>query len=185
MSSLYWLSCVTGFLTSTCVADGDLSRAEDLLTTLPGADGATQTLGDRLCQAARAELVLARSQPETALQILDRLIAGGPPSAMGKAIPRLWYLRGKALIALGRAADAEAALRAAAQSAAAHGRRPILWRILVARSDLEHTQGRDEEAARTTAEVAALIQELAEAAPDDLRAGFRAQALQQAQFPSC
>ncbi len=178
MRSPYWISCVTGFLASTCIAAEDLHRAEEVLVALPVDDARLQMLGDRLCQSARAELALAQGKPEVSLPILDHLITSIPASSAGKVIPRLWYLRGQTLMMLNRADEAAAALRDAAKAAAALDHRPLLWRIHVTQARLARARGQSDDADQAMARARSIIQELATSIPDDtLRADFLEQAM--------
>src|SRR5258708_31185127 len=105
-----------------------------------------QTIGQRLVWAARADLALACSDPGTALSIADRLIASASNLSDEYVIPRLWKLRGEALAALERIAEAESMLRAAQEAAHAQLLRPLPCRICVAPGKLYQAQGLLEQA---------------------------------------
>lgn len=173
MSSPFWFRCVSGFLASTCIGAGDLDRAEAVLAALSGSDEQLQTLGDRLCQCARAELALARGKPDEALSILASLTSSVPVSSAAKVIPRLWYLRGQCLTTLDRSDDAAVAYRDAAAAAVAHDRLPLLWRINLAQANLARLQGDGATYEQAMAEARAIVQDLATSIPDDaLRTGY-------------
>ena len=80
-----------GFLASAQVAAGALDEATRLLETIAGIDTDMPTLAERMLWTARAELALARKQPEQALKMIDHLITSAPeftgkevdPSSMG------------------------------------------------------------------------------------------------------
>jgi len=118
-------------LISTLIEARQVTRAEALLAELCPPDMPTETLVQRRLHLARAEFALATGASEAALCIVDDLIATALNIGdLGdRGIPRLSLLRGKALTALGYTAEAEAALTAAAETAAAQGARPLLWRI--------------------------------------------------------
>jgi DNA-binding NarL/FixJ family response regulator len=101
-----------------------------------------------------------------ALDITERLIASAANLSGECIIPRLWKLRAEVLAALGRAAEAEAELRAAQEAALAQGLRPLLWRISLAQGKLAHAQRRYEEAERRFAEALELLEDLASRLPD-------------------
>src|SRR5437899_12610746 len=126
-----------------------------------------QTIGQRGVWAARADLALARGDPGLALDIADRLIASAANLSSVRVIPRLWKVRGEALAALGRVAEAETMLRAAQEAAHAQGPRPLLWRNSLAIGKLYQTQGRREEAEQAFSTARALIEELAANVPDE------------------
>jgi tetratricopeptide (TPR) repeat protein len=86
-------------------------------------------------------------------------------------------VRGEALAALGREAEAEAVLQAAQETAQAQGLRPLLWRIAVVLRKVYQALGRQEEAEQTFSTAHALIEELAANVPDEhVREQFLSQA---------
>lgn len=161
IGSVHWMRCAAGYRASVAITQHELAQAEALLQTILDATTPMQTLGQRLCWAARAELALARGEPDLALDIIEHLIASSERAAEQRIIPRLWKLRGQALIALRQPAEAEATLLAVRQGVQAHGARAILWRIEVILSKLYLSQGRQEEATRSLAATQNLIKELA------------------------
>jgi hypothetical protein len=90
-----------------------------------------------------------------------------------QSIHRLSKVRGEALVALHRAAEAETEQLAAQEAAHTLGWRPLLWRICVAQCKLYQTQARREEAEQAFATARAFIEELAANVPEGhLRAYF-------------
>ena len=151
----------SGILTQLILADlgtvfvleGDLDRAETTLATALDADAPAETFGERAIWYARAELALARKDYGRALAIIDRMIASAK-GAVGDEVERTPYLaglRGEALAALGRAAEAEAVLRAVVATAEAGRLLPLRWRTRFALGTLARTQGRREDAQREVA----------------------------------
>jgi DNA-binding NarL/FixJ family response regulator len=176
MSSPAWVRMVTGLLASVCIQQHDLARAESVLGTLLSPQ--TRRMGQRLAWYARAHLALARRDPGLALDITDQLIAGAANMSNEGVIPRLWKLRGEALAALHRTAEAETMLRAAQEAAQAQGLRPLLWRICIALGNLKQTQARQEEAKQAFATARTIIEELAANVPDEhVREQFLRQAM--------
>jgi DNA-binding CsgD family transcriptional regulator/tetratricopeptide (TPR) repeat protein len=177
--SWHWIRNAAAFLAAACIEDGDLARAEAVLDEALGHDEPALTLGQRLVWCARAELAVARGDADHALEIADRLIASATsarPTTAGHGVARLLKVRGEALSALGRAADAETAIRAAQAIAHAQGTRPLLWRIQVALGRLYARQRRTDAAIEfTTART--IIEELAaELHGDTLRDNFLSRA---------
>ncbi len=101
------------------------------------------------------------------LDITDRLIASAANLSGERVIPRLWKLRGEALAALHREAEAETMLRAAQEAARAQGLRPWLWRICIVLGKLYQNQEHREEAEQAFSTARALIKELAATVPDE------------------
>jgi len=177
VGSWNWIRIVSGFLAPTYLLQQDQTSAEAVLTAALEPGAAMQTIGQRLVWAARAELALARRDPGLALDITDRLIASAANMSDERVIPRLWKLRGEALGALHRAAEAETTLRAAQEAAHAQGLRPLMWRICVALGKLYQTQTHQEEAEQAFSTARTLIEELAANVPDEhLREHFLSRA---------
>jgi DNA-binding CsgD family transcriptional regulator len=160
---------ISGFLASTYIAQHELVRAQSLLDTRLRPDTPTQTFGQRLLWCAQAELALAHDHPNTSLEIIDRLIASfahGEDHGDRVVLP-LWHLRGKALVALGRGAEAETALQAAQTVARKQGTRPFLWRLCVTLGKLYRSQARREQADEAFSEARAIIEGLAAKVADE------------------
>jgi DNA-binding CsgD family transcriptional regulator len=171
----FFVRNVAGALATTCVAQRDLARAEEVLAATLPPDTAMEMQGQRSAWCARAELALAAGDAAMALQIVDQLIATAKHIERYGAgcIPRLWLLRGQALGALGRTADAEDALVAAERGARRLGLPPVRWRILGNLGRLHQGQGRRKYAETAFASARAVVEELAKRVPDgELRTGF-------------
>ncbi len=166
IGSRVWTRIVSGFLALVSLAQHDVTRAEALLNAALGPDDPAQTVGQRLVWYARTELALARNDPLLALHIADQLLASTANISEERVIPRLWKLRGEALVALHREAEAEKMLRAAQDAAHAQGLRPSLWRIAIDLGKLYQAALRDEEAALAFATAQELIEDLATSIPD-------------------
>ncbi len=177
IGSLHWTRVVSGFLARAYLLQEDLTQAESILAAALEPDAAMQTMGQRLVWAARADLALARSDPGLALDITDRLIASAANLSGEHVIPRLWKLRGEALVALQQAAEAEMMLRAAQATAQAQGLRPLLWHICIALGKLYQALALQGEAEQAFLTARTLIEELAANVPDErLREHFLSQA---------
>ncbi|HEV8193178.1 MAG TPA: tetratricopeptide repeat protein, partial [Ktedonobacterales bacterium] len=166
IDSRFWTRIVSGFLALVSLAQHDMTRAESLLNATLGPDGPTQTVGQRLVWYARAELALARNDPSLALRITNQLLASAANISEERVIPRLWKLRGEALMALHREAEAEKMLRAAQDAARAQALRPSHWRIAIDLGRLYQAQLRVEDAALAFTTAQEMIEELAVSIPD-------------------
>jgi DNA-binding CsgD family transcriptional regulator len=167
---------VASLLTSACVAQRDLARAEAVLAATFAPDTPMEMQGQRSIWCARAELALASGDPAEALRIADRLIASAAHAERYGAgcAPRLWHLRGTALAELGRDADAEASLLAAGQGAAERGLRPMCWRLQASLGRCYQRLGRRKQAEESFAAARALVDQLAITIVDDtMREAFR------------
>jgi DNA-binding NarL/FixJ family response regulator len=165
IGSVHWLRTATGFLASLHVRDGDAQRAESLLDAVLSPSDGVQTLGQRLCWCARVEAALALGDPESALAIAERLNAPAGADGLGRALRPL-LLRGEALIALSRDAEADATLAAAAELAEAIGAKPVSWRVHLARGRLRTLQHLEWDAEEAFAAARLIVEELAHTAPD-------------------
>jgi predicted ATPase len=166
MGSLYWIRSASGWLAASTVRSGDLDAAGAIIDEHLHEETPLDTIACRLLWVAAAELALAREDAERALTITDRLVASAPGNAR-RPIPRLEWLRGEALTALGRFAEAEQALATASEVAIWCGARPLLWRIHAALARLHLARGHHEDAEQATKAAQAIVSELAASVPDE------------------
>jgi hypothetical protein len=124
-----WIRIISGFLASVYLLQHNQAPADSILSAALPPDAAMHTLGQRLMWAARAELALARGDPDLALHITDQLLASPVGLSSEASIPHLAKVRGEALITLKQAAEAETVLQDARTTARTCGLRPLLWRI--------------------------------------------------------
>ncbi|MBE7473757.1 MAG: AAA family ATPase [Anaerolineales bacterium] len=134
------LGAVGGGLAETLMALGRLDQAQMTLEALPLHDASLRQIGERTAWTVRAELLLAQTETEQALTLIDKLVTAAPHVAEGGVIPKLWLLRAECLSALGRPDEAQALLLAASRTAREGGFWPILWRIELALGKLYHRQ---------------------------------------------
>ncbi|HEU0001416.1 MAG TPA: tetratricopeptide repeat protein [Ktedonobacteraceae bacterium] len=175
--SLVWTRIITGYLASATIQLHDLARAETLLHAALKADTPAQTMAQRMAWCAFVELALAQGNPAHALNITDQLIASTVHADEGQSSLRVLKLRGEALAALQRHAEAEATFKRAQELARMQGARPAQWRIWIALGNLYHAQGHHAEAEQAFASARALIEELATTIADEpLRDHFLRQA---------
>ncbi len=178
MGSSVWIGSVSGCLASVCIIQNDLTRAETVLDGFIRANTAARTQMERLCWSARAELALSRGEPEMALAIIDHLIASDPNVTPSSVIPRLWLLRGEALMTLKSLGDAETVLEAAQIAASGQKARGWLWRIHLALGKVYQMQSKRAEAEAQYKTARAILNELAVGIQDQvLRDHFLEQAL--------
>jgi DNA-binding CsgD family transcriptional regulator len=159
--SLTWLRFATAYLASVLVAQNALAQAEAVLEAALGSDPIMQTLAQRLCWCARAELALARGAAAQALAITDALIVATPEDGR-RPLLRLALLRAAALAGLKRVDEAISVLTAARADAAA----PLLWRLHLALGRLYFAQGRRTEAAPAFWAARAVVEDLATRIPE-------------------
>lgn len=172
--SIMFSRLATAALALTYIAQNDLARAQTLLEPML-TDDAMLTRPQRMCWCARAELALKQNDPALALNISARLISSSPnANEYGtRAMPRLIYLRGQALVELGQKERALAEMSQALDGATWLNKRPLLWRILVNRGKLYRALRQKDEAERDFASARAAVEELASSVPDaTLRESF-------------
>src|SRR2546423_195332 len=167
IGSRFWTRIASGFLALVSLAQHDVARAEALLNAALGPDDPAQTVGQRLIWYARAELALARDDPNLALHITDQLLASAIGPSSESSIPSLARLRGETLTKLKQAAEAETILQQARATALKRGLRPLLWRIDLTLGNLAHSQRRYEEAERQFAAAQETLEGLARSLPDE------------------
>lgn len=166
VGSQHWLREASASAASTALLQGDLGRAAALLDAATATDEPMQTMGQRHCWCVRVELALARGDAARALEIVERLIASAPGPAGQSPIPRLQLLRGRALLALGQAAEAERDLAQAETVAAEIGARPLLWRIQAVRGRVAQGRRAREKSEAWFTAAASGVEELAGTIPE-------------------
>jgi DNA-binding CsgD family transcriptional regulator len=118
--------------------------------------------------AARVETALKRGDAALALQLVEELIAAADNlDDPTRAIPRLWHLRGQALMALQRTDEAELMLSAALQVSDVQGAFPQRWRILVSLGYLYLSVGKRSEVEGVLTEARLGVEQLAKALNDE------------------
>ena len=178
IGSLFWTRIATGYLASALISKGDLSQAERVLSTALDTQTPTQTQSQRLMWCAQVELALAKGKFERALEITDQLIASDTNTSEGRNILRVSKLRGQALLALHRTAEAKVELEAAQEIAASLGASPMSWRISVLLGNFYKAQGDHDEAEKAYSTTRTLVEELAATMPDEsLRENFLEKAM--------
>jgi DNA-binding CsgD family transcriptional regulator len=182
--SLFLIRNATAFLASTYISQGEYTHAELLLDSAFGLETPCQTVAQRLVWCARAELELARGHLDEALTVIDRLISTAAHVEDGQVIPRLWYLRSEALIALNRTEEARDLLCVARDEAQRLGARPLLWRVCVTLGQLYRTTARSAQSEEAFELARTIVGELASTVEDEtLRSAFLQNALVQLPSP--
>ena len=180
-SSMLYTHDVSASLATTFISQNDINQAEAILNSVLTPVGLKETWGQRLCRCASAELALAQGAPDRALQIVDRLIttAANIETHGRRAIPRLSFLRGQALMALDRLPEAEIEFQAARDLARSQGRRPLLWRIHLKLGALFLALGRPETADQEFSAARSTIEQMAATLTDEaIREGYLRHAME-------
>jgi tetratricopeptide (TPR) repeat protein len=113
------------------------------------------------------ELWLARGDVDKALAYADECLALAEQSDSKKNIVKACRLRGQALLAQGKLAEAEQELAAALQIAKEIGNPPQLWKTYAALGDLRKAQGRPDDARHAYRDALAVIDDVAAALTDE------------------
>ena len=174
-SSILFFQDVTASLALTFIAQNNFSQAEIVLDAVFNSTNPADTWGQRLCKCAQAELALAQGDPVRTLHLLDGLAstAANIETHGQRAIPRLSFLRGLALMALDKLSDAEAEILAARDVASSRGRRPLLRRVHLALGTLYLEQKRHEDAQQEFSIARSIVDQLAKTIlEDNLRINF-------------
>src|SRR5262249_4570302 len=109
-------------------------------------DHSPTSLSDRRMAWASGELLLAQGRPDLALWTAEQLIATAPGAPRDQPIPALLKLKGEALLAMRRDADALQVLLDAKRGAEQRGARPLLWQVLRALGHAYQRTGQRKEA---------------------------------------
>jgi DNA-binding CsgD family transcriptional regulator/predicted negative regulator of RcsB-dependent stress response len=182
MNANYWTRTATAGLAWVCLMQDDLDQADDLLGQVLTQEIDLNSMGIRQCWFRRAELHLARNEAETALDIVEQLIASAPGNEHGMPVPHLEWLKGRILLALGRLDVAERSLGRARSRARQLSYRSLVWRIDLDLGRLYSRQDREDAALEAFTSGRQLIADISGSIDDAaLQAEFRDQAL--ALFP--
>ncbi len=176
----FWINLLAGMRASVLVSRGDLHQAAALLNSVSWTPRPPRSMGQRQCWQARAELHLARHEPEGAMPIIETLCDAAPDGAASPRHPWLLKLQGDACMQLGRADEAERVYLDARNSATLFGFRSMLWKIDAARAHASLALGRGSEAADAVQHARVAIEALATTIPDEtIQQEYRARALGQ------
>ncbi len=168
IGSRHWIGCIAGMLTATYLAQDLPTQAAAMLAEVLPPGAPFQTMGQRAAWCGRAELALAQHQPEEALRIIDALIASTPNASAQQRPVRVVRLRGAALAALQRGAEAEAEFSSAYQMAKEQGWRSLFWRIGIDLGQVYRAGRRHAEAEQYFAAARGELEALAAGVSDDL-----------------
>jgi ATP/maltotriose-dependent transcriptional regulator MalT len=178
-NSMLHLRFATSALGRALIAGGAIERAEDLLGGEPLEIAGAESVADRCIWRSRADLLLAKSEPADALDIVEALIAGSPNADERHSSPHLELMRASALAALDRSSEALDASDRVIVLANRHGFAPLAWRAQRLRGGLFLSQRQTANATQAHQAADEIVRQLAAATPDpELRAGFEAEALQ-------
>ncbi len=169
VGSLHWLRTTSGFLASACLSHGNIAQATTILAAVMNPEMPMQTVGQRLCWSAYAELVVAQGNSQTALTIAEKLIDSAENASSNEAAvaPRVGLLQGQILTRLQRFNEAESVLLAVQRIVVLHGAQPLLWRVQIALGKLYLAQGRTSAAADAFLNAETTIADLAAKLPDE------------------
>jgi predicted ATPase/DNA-binding CsgD family transcriptional regulator len=129
IGSAWWIGNITAYLAQAYLVQGALPRAEAALQAVMGREQQPANSPERRVSWAWGEFALANNEAELALDIAERLLASIPGEARAQPVPRLFKLKGEALGALARRAEAIEFLEEARRGAQARQEPPLLWQI--------------------------------------------------------
>lgn len=177
IQSIYMIFLASSVLSRVYMAHQQVAKAEQVLNRVIAPDMPMQTLAQRLVWAAKAEISLFNQQPKTTLDIVDKLINSAYNRNKPTVIPRLWYLKGKALVDDRSETEAEQFLLAGYDAALIYDNRPMAWRIAVELGKLFLRRSKREMAQDYFDSARQIIEQLAgEIQLDELRDYFSSQA---------
>jgi tetratricopeptide (TPR) repeat protein len=121
---------------------------------------------------AQAELALAQGDYDRTIGLADELYGEVIRLDVRPYRADLQWLKGRALLALGRLDEAHIALSQAHADAEAIGSRRMLWPVLAALGELAKRRGQPAEAAALCAQAWTVVATLADHGPPELREAF-------------
>ena len=124
------------------------------------------TLQERLLATAAVEVHLESGDGAAALAGIEGIIEATANLTTDRVVPRLWRLRGLALAALGRYAEAESDLQVGLAAAVAQGRQPLAAQIAAALAQVYVAAGMPEQAQTAADTCHAILAPLLARLPD-------------------
>ncbi|HLF88899.1 MAG TPA: adenylate/guanylate cyclase domain-containing protein [Anaerolineales bacterium] len=179
-----WIMMASGALARMGVMMNRLEEGRKCLDAVLPEPKVVETMGQRTCWFARAELALALGEPEKTLEIAERLEIGAQKSAPNRTIPILNHLRGQALMAVKQYDQAEEILCAGMETARQTGECSLLWRMYASLGHVYRVLGQPDPAGEWSAEARERIHALAMTIPgEELRQTFLTRALAWVESP--
>ncbi len=178
LGSAWWMGTLRAYQALAYLQTGQRKQAEAALQAVMPREQEPHTLTERRLVWVWGELALAQGEPQTALQITERLIASAPGELRTQPIPRLLNLKGEALVALKRLPEAIEALEEAKRGAMERREAPLLWHIHGSLGRVYRLLKREQEASNAVAAAREGIESLAQTIDDaSLREQFEQRAL--------
>lgn len=160
LGSPFWLGYLSSFQAQACILRQAFPRAKAVLEAIMPRDKRPANVGERQIALAWGELALAQGEPAIALSIAEQLIVS-VPGDMQQPIPHLLALKGEALLALQRLAEAARALEDAKLGAEQRQAPSVLWRIHRALGQVYRQLKREDQAQREWSAAREIIATLA------------------------
>lgn len=173
LGSQHWARTGNGFLASTLIEQNELALADSLLKEAFASNPPAQSVGQRQIWCARAELALARNDPDLALDVVDHVLRATQSLSDDAVIPRLWLLRARAHLRKNTTDLSESLARTALTSAQATNQPAWEWRSAALLGQIYRAQHRTEDAQRAANAAQAVVHQLADTLNDStLRENF-------------
>ena len=174
--SLHWLRTSAGGLAVALDQLGDSENAQTVLRAALGPLKSMDSVGQRACWLAHAELALRHGDAPEALRTADKLLASALPAGGLAVIPRLWKLRGEALAAMD-SSEAEPVLSGAEEAASRQGALSLLWQTRLSLGQWYQSRRQADQAVLQFDRGRETLQRMAENIPEgSLKEGFLRQA---------
>ena len=165
LNSPFHLKFAVGQIGVTLAQSGEPDAAWESVRDYVDPNRPPETIGQRGCWLAYAEILLARGEPEAALEVMATLVDSIQPGGLCLS-PHLTRLQGEILLACGRLDEAESALQETQDAAIATQNRLILWQVLALQRKLYLAQGRVEDADGAGKSAQEIINDLADQLDD-------------------
>jgi tetratricopeptide (TPR) repeat protein/tRNA A-37 threonylcarbamoyl transferase component Bud32 len=153
----WWLPRIQANLAIDHLRLGDLEVEDRLLTTLEKATSCGLETHAVRCLEGLAELALARSNPQQALEYADRLERLAEPGGLRESVAQARYRRGEAWLALGELKTAAAELEQALSLVETIGRPRLEWDLHAALANVYRARGEDETAVQHETRVKQIV----------------------------
>jgi tetratricopeptide (TPR) repeat protein len=172
-----WLPWPLGMLARIHLQLGQVGEAERKLDAFGGistSDLFAQVwpIGAVQASLARVELAIVREEYTRALALIQEVLAEMSAHRLRALLPDVLQLQARVLLAQGREEDAFEILTQARDEAQAVNAPLSLWTVLFDLARIKERRGDEAQAQTLRAQAREIVREIAEKAPDELRAPF-------------
>ncbi|MDX1437178.1 MAG: adenylate/guanylate cyclase domain-containing protein [Anaerolineales bacterium] len=172
-----WTNLGVGALALALTLSGNFDAARKELDEVLAPLDQIRAVGERSSWFSRAVLAVSSGEPDYAIQILDHLVRTVPNNESGEVVPWLAFIRGDALMSLGRVEDALETFISGYEATRTRGLINLEWRYDARLSNIYRQFGQEDLAERHSTAARKTLNDICTNIIEvDLRESFEARA---------